>query len=141
MQSVIGASMGGLMAARALAEHYGTVTIVERDELPASPQPRKGVPQGKHAHGLLAKGREVLEQLFPGFTQEMTMLGTPSGDIVKDCMWFNHGFYLCKTPSALIGIGHSSKTPFAAGWERYPTFACENPATRWNWCLIRPKAG
>ena len=62
---VIGASMGGLMAARAFAEHYGTVTIVERDELPASPQPRKGVPQGKHAHGLLAKGREVLEQLFP----------------------------------------------------------------------------
>jgi 2-polyprenyl-6-methoxyphenol hydroxylase-like FAD-dependent oxidoreductase len=104
---VIGASWGGLMAARALAEHYGTVTIVERDELPASPQPRKGVPQGKHAHGLLAKGREVLEQLFPGFTQEMTLLGAPSGDIAKDCLWFNHGFYLCKTRSALIGIGTS----------------------------------
>jgi 2-polyprenyl-6-methoxyphenol hydroxylase-like FAD-dependent oxidoreductase len=53
---VIGASMGGLLAARALSEFFGTVTILERDAFPSSDIPRKGVPQGQHAHGLLARG-------------------------------------------------------------------------------------
>ena len=53
---VIGASMGGLLAARALAEHYDRVTIIERDELPESPEPPKGVPQGRHPHALHARG-------------------------------------------------------------------------------------
>ena len=58
---VIGASIGGLLAARALTDHYETVTVVDRDTLAAEREPRKGVPQGRHAHGLLARGREVLE--------------------------------------------------------------------------------
>src|SRR6476660_2571687 len=79
---VIGASMGGLLAARALADYYGEVTVVERDALPDVYEPRKGVPQGRHTHGLLARGREVLEQLFPGFTDEMVAQGATAGDIV-----------------------------------------------------------
>ena len=67
---VIGASMGGLLAARALADYYQQVTVLERDVFPVPGENRKGVPQGRHAHGLLARGREVLEQFFPGFTQE-----------------------------------------------------------------------
>jgi 2-polyprenyl-6-methoxyphenol hydroxylase-like FAD-dependent oxidoreductase len=43
---VIGASMGGLLAARALADFYGQVTVLERDVFPAADIPRKGVPQG-----------------------------------------------------------------------------------------------
>lgn len=31
---VIGASMGALLAARALADHYENVTVLERDALP-----------------------------------------------------------------------------------------------------------
>jgi hypothetical protein len=49
---VIGASMGGHVA-----EHYDRVTVIERDELPEAPEPRKGVPQGQHTHALLASGR------------------------------------------------------------------------------------
>ena len=55
---VIGASMGGLLAARALSDFYAVVTVLERDAFPQSDIPRKGVPQGRHAHGLLARGRE-----------------------------------------------------------------------------------
>ena len=51
---VLGAGMGGLVAARVLADHYARVTIIERDRLPAE-GPRKGVPQGRHVHGLLAR--------------------------------------------------------------------------------------
>jgi 2-polyprenyl-6-methoxyphenol hydroxylase-like FAD-dependent oxidoreductase len=104
---VIGASMGGLLAARALADHYGEVTVVERDVLPDTYEPRKGVPQGRHTHGLLARGREVLEQLFPGFTEEMVAQGATTGDVVDKVLWFNHGFYLCNAPSKMLGLAIS----------------------------------
>ena len=104
---VIGAGMGGLMAARALADHYDEVTIFERDALPDSSEPRKGLPQGKHSHGLLARGREILEQLFPGFTEQMVNQGAMSADILNDGLWFNHGVYLCSAPSKMRGLGAS----------------------------------
>ena len=96
---VIGASMGGLLAARALADHYDQVTIVERDALPEFDEPRKGVPQGRHTHGLLARGREVLEELFPGLSAELAAEGAVYGDVVDQVLWFNHGCYLRNAPS------------------------------------------
>lgn len=52
---VIGASLGGLLAARVLAEQHLHVTILERDTLPKTAENRKGVPQGRHAHALLPR--------------------------------------------------------------------------------------
>ena len=104
---VIGASMGGLLAGRALADYYDEVTLVDRDVLPLSREPRKGVPQGRHTHGLLARGREVLEELFPGFTAEMVAEGAVSGDVANDVLWFNHGFYLSNVHSDLSGLAIS----------------------------------
>jgi len=101
---VIGASMGGLLAARALADHYDEVTVLERDTLPEAHEPRKGVPQGRHAHGLLARGREILDQLFPGLSEEMVAQGAVYGDVVDEVLWFNHGVYLLNAPSALLGL-------------------------------------
>lgn len=40
---VLGGSMGGLLAARVLADFYRTVTVVERDVLPNEPIDRRGV--------------------------------------------------------------------------------------------------
>ena len=53
---VIGASIGGLLAGRALADYYDEVTLIDRDALPLGYEPRKGVPQGRHTHGILARG-------------------------------------------------------------------------------------
>jgi 2-polyprenyl-6-methoxyphenol hydroxylase-like FAD-dependent oxidoreductase len=50
---VVGAGVAGLCAAAAVAPRYREVVIVERDELPAGASPRRGVPQGRHAHALL----------------------------------------------------------------------------------------
>jgi 2-polyprenyl-6-methoxyphenol hydroxylase-like FAD-dependent oxidoreductase len=102
--AVIGASMGGLLAARALADHYNKVTIIDRDDLPAVFEPRKGVPQGRHAHGLLARGREVLDRLFPGLDEELVAEGALHGDIVDDCLWYNYGCYLKNASSELVGL-------------------------------------
>ena len=74
---VLGASMAGLMAARVLAEHFGAVTIVERDDLPTGPDDRRGVPQGRHLHVLLPRGSEILEQLFPGMLADLIESGSP----------------------------------------------------------------
>ena len=74
---VLGASMGGLLAARVLAEFYRTVTVVERDVLPDDPAQRRGVPQGRHAHALLGRGSQVLGELFPGFLDDLVAAGTP----------------------------------------------------------------
>jgi 2-polyprenyl-6-methoxyphenol hydroxylase-like FAD-dependent oxidoreductase len=45
---VLGASMGGLLAARVLADAYQRVTVVDRDLLPERAADRQGVPQGRH---------------------------------------------------------------------------------------------
>ena len=63
---VIGGSMGGLVAARVLSDHFEHVTLLDRDTFPEVGQQRRGVPQGVHTHGLLASGRRVLEHQFPG---------------------------------------------------------------------------
>jgi 2-polyprenyl-6-methoxyphenol hydroxylase-like FAD-dependent oxidoreductase len=77
---VLGASMAGLLAARALAEFYETVTVVERDTLPRTAANRRGVPQGRHLHGLLTRGAQVLEELFPGILGELVIDGAPYFD-------------------------------------------------------------
>jgi len=52
---VVGAGLGGLSAARVLADYFDEVIILDRDELPDDAVPRPGVPQGKHPHVLLAR--------------------------------------------------------------------------------------
>jgi 2-polyprenyl-6-methoxyphenol hydroxylase-like FAD-dependent oxidoreductase len=92
---VVGASMAGLLAARVLSETFAEVTVVERDTLPDDPIARRGVPQGRHAHGLLARGREILEELFPGFTEELVSRhGALAADIQRDAAWINDGHHM-----------------------------------------------
>ncbi len=81
---VIGASIAGLLAARVLSERYPDVLLLERDPLPEQAAPRKGTPQAVHPHGLLARGLQVMEELFPGFTDTLVARGALSGDIGLD---------------------------------------------------------
>jgi flavin-dependent dehydrogenase len=72
---VVGGGIAGLSAARAVSDRFRQVVILDRDELPDSVTPRPGVPQGKHPHGLLVGGLKALEQLFPGFGDELRKAG------------------------------------------------------------------
>ena len=72
---VIGAGMGGLTAARALAPYFEHVVVIERDRLPTDPSTRHGVPQAKHVHALLAGGQRALAELFSKFESDLTSAG------------------------------------------------------------------
>jgi 2-polyprenyl-6-methoxyphenol hydroxylase-like FAD-dependent oxidoreductase len=98
--------MGGLLAARTLSESYDRVIVVDRDSL-AGTGHRKGVPQSQHAHAILAKGREVLEDLFPGLTAELTDAGALTFDLHNDVIWFNGHGPLSRAPSDLLGLSLS----------------------------------
>lgn len=90
---VLGGSMSGLLAARVLADAYEQVTVVERDVLPEAGMPRKGVPQGRHAHALLPSGVRVLDELFPEFLAGLVAAGVPViGDFRE--LWFSAGGHL-----------------------------------------------
>lgn len=79
---VLGASVAGLLAARALADTYRDVLVVDRDDLPdeITSVPRRGVPHGQHTHGLLGGGLRAIEGLLPGATAELIAGGVPAGD-------------------------------------------------------------
>jgi 2-polyprenyl-6-methoxyphenol hydroxylase-like FAD-dependent oxidoreductase len=101
---VLGASISGLLAARALSGHFERVTIVERDVLPEGEELRKGVPQAAHAHGLLVSGYHVMDEYFPGMMEELEARGAPRGDIVGDFLWFQYGRWKLRHNSGLRGI-------------------------------------
>ncbi len=104
---VLGASMAGLLGARVLHEHFDSVVLMERDELPDGPLPRKGTPQAVHPHGLLARGREVMEELFPGFTEALVAQGASSGDLGERIDFMFEGQTFAKKPAGHLGVGVS----------------------------------
>lgn len=107
---VLGASIGGLLAARALHEHFATVTLVDRDALPAAAASRRGVPQDSHLHGLLARGLAAIEDLLPGATADLTARGAVPVDVQRDFVWVNGGNPLPRAESGLRGLCVSRTT-------------------------------
>ena len=77
---VLGASVGGLLAARVLADSFAKVTVIERDVLPDGAATRRGAPQAHHPHALLTKGAHILDQLFPGLLSALVDHGAPVWD-------------------------------------------------------------
>lgn len=72
--------MAGLLATRVLADRFGHVTLIDGDLLPDGPAHRKRVPQGAHAHGLLARGLGVMTRLFPDLLPSLVAGGASHDD-------------------------------------------------------------
>src|SRR5262249_36592049 len=93
----------GLFAARVLSDHFERVTLIERDELPAAPENHRGVPQGRHTHGLLASGGRTVCRFFPGMDEELLAAGAVRGDSLGTSRWFFEGGMLAQGPSGMDG--------------------------------------
>ncbi|MFE9438164.1 pyridine nucleotide-disulfide oxidoreductase [Streptomyces sp. NPDC006602] len=81
---VLGGSHTGMLAARALAEFADRVVVVERDVLPEGPEPRKGLPQARHAHMLWSGGVRAVEELLPGVTEVLREAGARRAPVTTD---------------------------------------------------------
>jgi 2-polyprenyl-6-methoxyphenol hydroxylase-like FAD-dependent oxidoreductase len=113
---VLGASMAGLLTARVLIDAYDHVTVIERDVLPPDMAYRRGVPQGHHVHVLHARGRELLDELFPGFTEQVVQTGAVIGDSLGIFRWQLSGHQLRQLDIGLPALGASR--PFLEGHVR-----------------------
>ncbi|MEU0432885.1 FAD-dependent monooxygenase [Streptomyces sp. NPDC006290] len=101
---VIGGSVAGLLAAAALSRSVDDVIVLERDELPDGPHPRKRIPQARHAHILLPSGRDAIQELLPEADVRQRLL---TSGAVEQSM------------TGMLGFG-------AQGWyRRWPTVADE----------------
>jgi hypothetical protein len=69
--------------------------------LPEAVENRKGVPQGRHLHVLLAKGEQILEILFPGVRSELIGSGALSVDHLQDILWHQGGGYITRAKSGI----------------------------------------
>ena len=100
---VLGGSMAGLLAARVLAEFYRDVLIVDRDKVLGVQKPRRGAPHTVHAHGLHARGHLIMEELFPGLTDELRGAGVPTGDL-GEMRWFFNARQLKPAHTGLVSV-------------------------------------
>ncbi|WP_155056105.1 NAD(P)/FAD-dependent oxidoreductase [Streptomyces blattellae] len=78
---VIGAGLAGMLAAAALSTVVDEVIVLERDDLPEGPEHRKGLPQGRHAHLLMAGGMAAMEELVPGARLRKDLLAAGAREI------------------------------------------------------------
>lgn len=90
---VIGASIGGLLTARVLSDHFEQVSMIERDPVHDEPESRKGQAQTRHLHVLLASGYEIVSRLFPGIQQELLAGGAIEGDQGAGMRWHHFGVW------------------------------------------------
>lgn len=111
---VIGGSITGLLAARALTEHFGAVTLIERDNFPDGPDFRKGLPQMRHVHVLLKQGEQVMEHYFPDLLPELLAGGANLIDMGGDLRWFNFGNWKTRFQS---GVDFFSQTRGFLEWK------------------------
>ena len=106
---VIGAGIAGLVVARVLSDAFTDVTVIDRDPLPDEPVTRRGVPQASQIHILWEGGRKTLEELFPGYSEELLAAGGVAIDGQREFYTYNQGNFL------------------ASGTEPFPLYAATRP--------------
>ena len=103
---VIGASMAGLLAARVLSDHFEQVTLIERDRLTAETEQRKGVPQGRHVHTLLARGAVIMGEYFPDLFLTLAQDGAILVSM-EDLRWNQLGVWMAPVRSPVKALFQS----------------------------------
>ncbi|MFY1636253.1 FAD-dependent oxidoreductase [Solwaraspora sp. WMMB335] len=103
---VIGAGIAGLATARILSDHFDRVTILERDRLPQEAVPRRGVPQGRHSHLLLAAGQRLLDGWFPGLADDLAASGAVPVH-ASGLVWHQIGDYRVRSDLGFLAMSMS----------------------------------
>ncbi|HDR7967719.1 MULTISPECIES: NAD(P)/FAD-dependent oxidoreductase [Bacillus cereus group] len=88
---VIGGSIAGKLAAKALSTAFKEVIIIEAGERWDGKASRKRVPQSNHPHVLLKGGENAIEELFPNITNELIEAGSIVNNFTRDLKWHQFG--------------------------------------------------
>ncbi|MFI6638099.1 NAD(P)/FAD-dependent oxidoreductase [Streptomyces sp. NPDC050504] len=125
---VMGGSLAGLLTAHVLAAHADRVTVIERDRYPEGPEPRAGVPHGRHTHILLESGLRALDELLPGFARELVDGGAHRVGMPDDVVLWQSGGWQRRTE----GTAHlvSASRPFTEWLVRRRVLAHERIEVR-----------
>ncbi|MFG1604760.1 squalene monooxygenase [Actinoplanes sp. NPDC049265] len=73
--------------------------------MPDTAAPRRGVPQGRQLHVLLARGSEALEELFPGLGTELAAAGAHRVDIFHGTRYYVDGRPVPAAEPGVLGWG------------------------------------
>ncbi|PEJ80510.1 FAD-dependent oxidoreductase [Bacillus wiedmannii] len=90
---VIGGSIAGKLAAKALSSTFKEVIIIEAGERWDGKSSRKRVPQSNHPHVLLKGGEKAIEELFPTITNELIETGSIVNNFTRDIKWHQLGLW------------------------------------------------
>jgi 2-polyprenyl-6-methoxyphenol hydroxylase-like FAD-dependent oxidoreductase len=104
---VLGAGIGGLLAAGALSRHFEQVVVLDRDQIPDTPVSRVGVPQGPQVHAVMKRGELAIENILPGFRGRLAAAGGTSLRVGLDFRVFEGGGW---HPRRDLGFTLSSQT-------------------------------
>lgn len=102
---IVGASVAGLFASRALADYFDDVVLVDKEGLDGGCEPRKAVPQGNHIHGILTPTYHILERFLPELIDDLIDGGAHMFDGGRDWKFNVYGNFLVRgeTGQTLIG--------------------------------------
>lgn len=92
---VVGGGLAGILTAAALTDHAEAITVIERDVLPQAAEPRRGLPQARHAHLLYSGGARAIESILPGTEKK----------------WLDAGAHRISLPTGLVSLS-------SEGWLR-----------------------
>jgi flavin-dependent dehydrogenase len=118
---VLGAGIGGLLAAAALRHAGLTVLVLERDRLPQAPRLRPGVPHARQLHNLLGRGQLHIEELLPGFHSRLHDAGAVAAEVSSQTHVYELGVMMPERPlglhiwSALAPVIEHTVRDLAAG--------------------------
>jgi flavin-dependent dehydrogenase len=104
---VIGGSIAGKLAAKALSHTFRQVIILEAGQRWKEKAPRKKVPQSYHPHVLLKGGEEAIEKLFPHFLDQLIEDGSIVNNFTRDLKWHHFGFWKQQFPGELVMVQQS----------------------------------
>ncbi|WP_075307237.1 NAD(P)-binding protein [Bacillus wiedmannii] len=90
---VIGGSIAGKLAAKALSSTFKEVIIIEAGERWDGKSSRNRVPQSNHPHVLLKGGEKAIEELFPTITNELVEAGSIVNNFTRDIKWHQFGLW------------------------------------------------
>ncbi len=122
---IVGGGIAGLLTAHAIARHFERVTILERfshiaESRSRAPPARRGIPQSRCIHLLMASGAAAFDELVPGWQEELLAYGSYPFDACADAVVRFPAGPLPRKPSGIIAYSCSRALFEQAIYHRLP---------------------